>query len=124
MAGLACGPGSPVLDLTGTLPPEVAGKRLPVRVTKAGGVTWLLPVYVVKDVQLRASAAGGKGGAVKVTLYDALYHPDLEAAIVNAMDHKYGQDQWDKATPVGNRVVVLPGGKPATAAATSGGAVR
>jgi hypothetical protein len=73
-------PDDHLLELTGEVP-ETLNKGLRVRVTESVGSKWLLPVYVVKDVQLPTADRP----EVKVTLSDALYDDPLDRGSSSAV---------------------------------------
>ena len=91
------------LDLPGQLPPEFPDRQILVRDAQAGGRHWLLPVYVVKELRIpdRLSATEH----VTLTLYDALYHPQMQSVIHKAMDASF-KDNWQQGKPIDNRVEV------------------
>jgi hypothetical protein len=92
------------LELEGDLPVKVPGKRLQIRLSEAANKYWLLPVYIVKELKLPEKPVDGQ--AAVLTLCDALYHPEMEAAIRKAMDAKFGKDKWDYGTPIDDRARV------------------
>ncbi|MBX9623628.1 MAG: hypothetical protein K2X82_07420 [Gemmataceae bacterium] len=95
-------PDDEFLDFPKDAPPDLAGKRLQVRVTESGGRKWVLPMYVVQNVRV----PGPGETAATVVLTDALYHPEYERAVATAMTAKYGRD-WSKAVPIDNRVATI-----------------
>lgn len=91
------------IDLGPSTRPAGLGSRLLVRVAQ-GGKKWLLPVYVIKDLVVVENPKGPP--RLVLSLYDALYHPQIESAVQAGMEKKFGKEGWEVGKPVNNEVTV------------------